>query len=694
LVSRHARVLLIVHFSVLAAGSGERIGGDAVQGNNFGHPAFTYGDVNLTYDKITNIENLVRYGNFSGSTSPTSNTNYEEYDYLYNLNSNHLVHVTGSGTAVDRNYNYDQSGNVLTDDYRKMLATDYGRGNLPFTVTLDPGAIKYLYDAQDARVCKRAKSKDLGIDESKFYLRDAGGRSLGELNINAGTWEWCAFGEDRFARITPEANQQPTLFNGDVGDKASVDLTHPMCSAIEGEITYCTQQGYTLPDNLQRIELADGSEAIYMKKHLNDVVAVDPTMTYTVVEEVKIASEQQLILLKESGSTEKVAISYGELASSALESEKINSGDVLAPWGGTTPTGTGTPLDPATTRPESGGTGDVLPDYIFHDNRAIRNLVYYIQDHLGSTRITYKPRVTNCFNDNGQILATKDYELLTVMDYYPYGKILRQFIANAPEPYHTSHHERDVETGLDYRGARYYDSDIARFLSLDPSAAKYPSLSDYSYVAGNPLRYIDPDGKEVRVTGRESRRLRTMISNNATGVTVTFGLFGKMKVTGAATTPYDRALVLAASTSPTVKKVNKFSNKVTAKSNEHYNFTSRDNETDQNDLDVLTNSTDAPLQQALIADVLLNASGNNDNGDDNVIVAQILVQGYGASAPANAPTPGGAIERESALSSANYGKGLEHRGTGPARFRSVYFKWDFTFDKDGQITGVTRDPNP
>ena len=50
--------------------------------------------------------------------------------------------------------------------------------------------------------------------------------------------------------------------------------------------------------------------------------------------------------------------------------------------------------------------------------------------------------------------------------------------------YLTTHHERDVETGYDYRGARFYDADIARFLSLDPSAVQYPRLSDYGYVAG------------------------------------------------------------------------------------------------------------------------------------------------------------------------------------------------------------------
>jgi len=52
-----------------------------------------------------------------------------------------------------------------------------------------------------------------------------------------------------------------------------------------------------------------------------------------------------------------------------------------------------------------------------------------------------------------------------------------------------------VETGLDYRGARYYDSDIGRFLSLDPLAADFPSWSDYNYVMSNPIILVDANGK-------------------------------------------------------------------------------------------------------------------------------------------------------------------------------------------------------
>lgn len=56
-------------------------------------------------------------------------------------------------------------------------------------------------------------------------------------------------------------------------------------------------------------------------------------------------------------------------------------------------------------------------------------------------------------------------------------------------------HERDRETGLDYRGARYYDPDVARFLSTDPWADKYPAWSTYNYVIGNPVKFVDPTGK-------------------------------------------------------------------------------------------------------------------------------------------------------------------------------------------------------
>ena len=46
--------------------------------------------------------------------------------------------------------------------------------------------------------------------------------------------------------------------------------------------------------------------------------------------------------------------------------------------------------------------------------------------------------------------------------------------------------ERDRETGFSYFGARYYDNDLGGlFLSVDPMADKYASISPYAYCAWN-----------------------------------------------------------------------------------------------------------------------------------------------------------------------------------------------------------------
>jgi RHS repeat-associated protein len=69
--------------------------------------------------------------------------------------------------------------------------------------------------------------------------------------------------------------------------------------------------------------------------------------------------------------------------------------------------------------------------------------------------------------------------------------------ANPNDIYKFTGHERDAEVGLDYMLARNYDPEIGRFLSMDPLARKYPSISPYAYVANNPVNAFDPDGRLV-----------------------------------------------------------------------------------------------------------------------------------------------------------------------------------------------------
>ena len=57
--------------------------------------------------------------------------------------------------------------------------------------------------------------------------------------------------------------------------------------------------------------------------------------------------------------------------------------------------------------------------------------------------------------------------------------------------------ERDEETGYGYFGARYMDHELmTMWLSVDPMADKYPSISPYAYCVWNPVKLIDPDGRD------------------------------------------------------------------------------------------------------------------------------------------------------------------------------------------------------
>ena len=58
--------------------------------------------------------------------------------------------------------------------------------------------------------------------------------------------------------------------------------------------------------------------------------------------------------------------------------------------------------------------------------------------------------------------------------------------------------EKDYESGFHYYGARYYWSEVLTgWLSVDPMADKYPSISPYAYCAWNPVKLVDPDGNEA-----------------------------------------------------------------------------------------------------------------------------------------------------------------------------------------------------
>jgi RHS repeat-associated protein len=108
------------------------------------------------------------------------------------------------------------------------------------------------------------------------------------------------------------------------------------------------------------------------------------------------------------------------------------------------------------------------------------NQSFYHPDHLGSTSY-----VTDVLGEVSQH-----------QEYVPFGETFFEEHTNSNKtPYLFNAKERDVETGLYYYGARYYDPRISLWASVDPMAGKYPGLSPYNYCLNNPVKMVDPDGK-------------------------------------------------------------------------------------------------------------------------------------------------------------------------------------------------------
>ena len=106
-------------------------------------------------------------------------------------------------------------------------------------------------------------------------------------------------------------------------------------------------------------------------------------------------------------------------------------------------------------------------------------VTYYHTDHAGSP--------VAATDAGGEVLWRESYA--------PYGsRQIRQAPAN--ELWFTGKRE-DATLGLHYFGARWYDAELGRFISVDPAGFDENNVqlfNRYAYANNNPYGYVDPDG--------------------------------------------------------------------------------------------------------------------------------------------------------------------------------------------------------
>lgn len=170
---------------------------------------------------------------------------------------------------------------------------------------------------------------------------------------------------------------------------------------------------------------------------------------------------------------------------------------------------------------------------------------YYHPDHLGSSSY-----ITDV---NGEVSQH--------IEYFAFGETFVEEHSNTgTTPYKFNAKELDDETGLYYYGARYFDSKTSVWVSTDPLGGYNPIIekehyfdgehnggiynsgntSPYIYTYQNPVRFIDPNGKQVDITitnkivGNTQIRLISSENFEDAPKTITVNLY-RMTVTDKAT---------------------------------------------------------------------------------------------------------------------------------------------------------------
>ena len=148
---------------------------------------------------------------------------------------------------------------------------------------------------------------------------------------------------------------------------------------------------------------------------------------------------------------------------------------------------------------QQGGNWSIERDYVYRDGLLLAALKtggaveHYSLDHLGTPRL-----VTDAAGHK-----------IGYHVYWPFGEEWSPGNPQEASPLKFTGHERDLDIAgtnapLDYMHARYYGSQWARFLSVDPAResadpARPQSWNRYAYTENHPLNLVDVDGQSPAV---------------------------------------------------------------------------------------------------------------------------------------------------------------------------------------------------
>lgn len=527
-------------------------------GNNWGQINLDYTASNITYDLNGNILSMYQRG-----VRPTGGIiDIDKLAYTYEANSNQLIKVTDQvAPGITQNlpdfkdeandateYTYDKNGNMSLDKNKGITAITYNYLNKPEKITVSgKGSITYMYDAAGNRLQKRVHDFT-GSGSLKVY------DYIGNFVYEDTVLQYILNEEGRCRPVANSETNYLTQYVYDYFIKDHLGNVRSTVTATPMNATYLAQHELVSAnieqlvfDNIPNVRggtpgSMDPNDG--MAAHL---VANDPnTRVGTAILLQTMPGDRFQISARSFYEGDPQP--DNQLDASQMLESVFNTLTGGANYDGVPvqdiPEHFNT-LSTMFTQPDLLTNFDLVPVQNESDDapRAYLNVLFF--DEFMTLLPAYSRRIQAGSNGAGMAqwhnlvssFESMDYlgtrpkgyilvfidneeigqdvwfddlfvghytsEVLEENHYYPFGLTLTKSAAGVKaQPYR--YNGKELETNFDLQfyeyGARQYNAQIGRWNGVDPLADKYYAISPFAYVDNNPVKFIDPNGKEIQIS--------------------------------------------------------------------------------------------------------------------------------------------------------------------------------------------------
>ncbi len=507
----------------------------------------------INYDERGNILTMWQRGMKAGPID------IDRLRYQYAPGSNQLIKVTDQvnplatvqtpdfkdNANLPVEYTYDNNGNLLTDANKSITSITYNHLNMPVVITVQgKGTITYVYDAAGNKLRKTVYDQQAQTTEvwdyiGSFvyknnvlqYILNEEGRSRPEVvtggnQAGATKFVYDYFIKDHLGNVRTTLAAEPSdheyYARHEIATANSEQLLFENIAAVRDD-----KPGGINMDDLKaaRLNAAEPDRRIGTAIMLR----VMPGDKFTIAADAYYETDEEPRDYEYTNAEEVVSSLLSTLASGTVGGKPVNE------------TESGALINDLFSRPETVSSLEKLIEESSEKSTAPRaGLNYLFFDEQmnmlsGSGRLSVGSLSPGIFEnlsvesatatEVGYILVYVDNQSVgkdvwfddvqvlhyntKVLDenhYYPFGLTISADAMNTTKQPH-KYNGKELETSFDLQtyeyGARQYNSQIGRWNGIDPLADEYYGHSPFAYVANNPVKFIDPDGKRIVVSGDE-----------------------------------------------------------------------------------------------------------------------------------------------------------------------------------------------